>query len=165
MTRFPMLIFCVVLMGLIGGCINRTAPDTRAEEERVIRELENAGWKTIEAKDLEGLMSYIAEDAVALYSNIPLMTGKDAIRERWGTNFARPGFAMSGQPVKVEVARSGDLAYVQGTYSSTMNDASGKPVAGKGKYVAIYKKQPDGEWKIAVDIGNSDLPATTSSGE
>jgi ketosteroid isomerase-like protein len=29
----------------------------------------------------------------------------------------------------------------------------------KGKYVEIWKKQPDGSWKCAVDMFNSDLPA------
>jgi ketosteroid isomerase-like protein len=39
-----------------------------------------------------------------------------------------------------------------------MNDAGGKPVTDKGKYVVIYKRQPDGKWKIVLDTGNSDLP-------
>jgi hypothetical protein len=83
MSRYHMLIFYAVLLGLIGGCAKQTVPDTRAEDERVIRELENEGWKTIEAKDLEGFMSFIAEDAVGLYSNTPILNGKDTIRESW----------------------------------------------------------------------------------
>jgi ketosteroid isomerase-like protein len=40
-----------------------------------------------------------------------------------------------------------------------MNDPKGKPVNDKGKYVTVYGKQPDGKWKVVVDIFNSDLPA------
>jgi len=29
----------------------------------------------------------------------------------------------------------------------------------KGKYVTVYRKQPDGKWKVVADIFNSDLPA------
>jgi ketosteroid isomerase-like protein len=154
---------CVALLSAIVGCTKQPAPDTRAEDERVIRGLEIEGWKTIEAKNLEGLISYFAEDALALYANNPILIGKDAIRESWRTSLARPGFAMSGQPVRVVVSRGGDLAYVQGTYSLTVNNALGQPATDKGKYVVIYKKQPDGQWKLAVDTGNSDLPLPDTS--
>jgi len=57
------------------------------------------------------------------------------------------------------VAQSGELAYLSGTYELTLNDASGKPVKDRGKYVEVWKKQADGTWKATVDIWNSDLPA------
>ncbi len=59
----------------------------------------------------------------------------------------------------MEVARSGELAYLNGTYELTMNDASGKPANDRGKYVEVWKKQADGAWKCVADIWNSDLPA------
>ncbi|HTA95878.1 MAG TPA: DUF4440 domain-containing protein, partial [Verrucomicrobiae bacterium] len=57
---------------------------------------------------------------------------------------------------KVEVARSGDLAYDTGAYSFTRNDASGKPVTATGKYLVVWKKQADGKWKVIQDIDNRD---------
>ena len=33
-----------------------------------------------------------------------------------------------------------------------------EPTHDTGKYVEIWRKQPDGKWLIAVDISNSDLP-------
>ena len=41
----------------------------------------------------------------------------------------------------------------------TVNDAKGKPVTDRGKYVEAWKKQADGAWKVVEDIYNSDLPA------
>jgi ketosteroid isomerase-like protein len=41
-----------------------------------------------------------------------------------------------------------------------VHDRTGTPVTERGKYVAIWKKQPDGRWKAAVDTFNSDLPAS-----
>jgi ketosteroid isomerase-like protein len=58
----------------------------------------------------------------------------------------------------VEVAQSGDIGYTSGTYEFTMNDASGKPVNERGKYLEVWKKQADGKWKCVMDIWNSDLP-------
>jgi ketosteroid isomerase-like protein len=62
------------------------------------------------------------------------------------------GATVSMGDVKVEVARSGDLAYVVGTY------AFANPALDKGKFVDIWKKQADGSWKAVVAIFNSDLP-------
>ena len=138
---------------------------TREEDERMIHELGIEVWKAIEAKDLESLMSLVAEDALALYPNMPILEGKDAIREHYKTFFAIPNFKVSGQDLGVEVSRSGDLAYVRGTASSTTNDATGKQIVDKSKFIGILKKQPDGKWKIVVDIFNSDLPAPDLSTE
>ena len=59
----------------------------------------------------------------------------------------------------VEVARSGDLAYVTGTYELSETDAKGKPMTDKGKYLEVWKKQVDGNWKCVIDMFNSDLPS------
>jgi ketosteroid isomerase-like protein len=40
-----------------------------------------------------------------------------------------------------------------------VNDAAGNPVTVRGKWVGVWKKQADGQWKLVADIGNSDGPA------
>jgi ketosteroid isomerase-like protein len=72
---------------------------------------------------------------------------------------ADPNFKLQFEATKADVAKSGDIAYTQGTYSMTMSDPKTKqPVTDKGKYVTVYKKQADGSWKAVSDILNSDLP-------
>jgi len=73
-----------------------------------------------------------------------------------------PGAAISWKATKVEVAKSGDLACVSGTYDETMTDASGKSLKDHGKYVEVWKKQADGTWKVVADIWNSDLPVAAA---
>jgi len=41
-----------------------------------------------------------------------------------------------------------------------MNDASGKPINDRGKYLEVWEKQADGNWKCAADTWNSDLAAS-----
>jgi ketosteroid isomerase-like protein len=72
--------------------------------------------------------------------------------------YQTPGFSLNWQPVKVEVAQSGDLGYTYGTYQLTMNDPAGNPVTDRGKYITVWKKQADGSWKSVADMFNSDLP-------
>jgi ketosteroid isomerase-like protein len=68
---------------------------------------------------------------------------------------ANPGFALSFAPSKVEVSKSGDLAYEIGDYSLTFSDKKGKPLTTKAKYVVVWGKQADGSWKVLVDAPNT----------
>ena len=53
--------------------------------------------------------------------------------------------------------KSGEMARVSGTYELTKNDASGKPINDRGKYLEVWEKQTDGNWKCAADMWNSDV--------
>jgi ketosteroid isomerase-like protein len=72
-----------------------------------------------------------------------------------------PGLSLSWSPEKVEVSRSGDLAYTQGAYLLTAPDAKGKPMTDHGKTLEIWKKQADGSWKCIADMWSSNLPPTS----
>ena len=86
---------------------------------------------------------------------------KEAIRNGWKEMFASPGFIITWRPTRVQVGKSGEMAWVSGTYELTMNDASGKPINDRGKYLEVWEKQTDGNWKCAADMWNSDLAAST----
>jgi ketosteroid isomerase-like protein len=88
---------------------------------------------------------------------------KEAIRNTWKDLFAIPALVIAWKPTRVELGKSGDMAWVSGTYELTMNDASGKPMSDRGKYLEVWEKQADGNWKCAADIWNSDLPASVSA--
>jgi ketosteroid isomerase-like protein len=134
------------------------AADTKAEQ--ALRDADAAWSKAAESKDLDKTLSYYSDDATALPPNAPAATTKEAIRKLWQDMLATPGFVISWKATKVEVAKSGDLGFVSGTYEVTMNDASGKPVNDRGKYLEVWEKRADGKWKCGMDTWNSDLPAS-----
>jgi ketosteroid isomerase-like protein len=134
------------------------AADTKIEQ--ALRDLDIQWAKAVEAKDLDKTVSYYSDDAMVLPPNAAIATTKEAIRNIWKDLLASPGLVFTWKTTKVEVAKSGDMACLSGTYELTMNDASGKPVNDRGKYVEVWKKQTGGSWKVAVDIWNSDLPAS-----
>lgn len=154
---------CLALLLLSAAC-NQTPPDTRAADEAAIRDADAQWSKTAGTKDLEGTVAYYTDDATVLSPNAPMTTGKQAIRAVWA-ELLGPGTSIAWQANKAEVARSGDLSYIMGTYQLTMNDPQGNPVADKGKFVEVWKKQADGKWKVVADIFNSDLPATPAPAE
>jgi len=133
---------------------------TAQPAERMLRDLDAQWSKAAAAKDVERTIAYYSDDAVVLPPNGPSATTKEAIRKLWQDLLASPGFALSWKPTRVEASKSGDMAHVSGTYEFSINDASGKPFNDRGKYLEVWKKQADGNWKCAADMWNSDLAAS-----
>jgi len=131
-------------------------PDQRATDESTIRGLDADWLRAMVAKDATLTTSFYADGASLLAPGAPLATGKDAIQKAWAGLMGTPGFALTFDPIKIEVSRGGDLAYELGEYQLTMNDKQGKPQTVKGKYVVVWGKQPSGAWKALVDA-----PTTT----
>jgi ketosteroid isomerase-like protein len=85
------------------------------------------------------------------------MTGQDAIRKGMKEAEADPNWALTLQPVQVEVSKGGDLGYTRGTYVLNATDpVSKKAVTEKGRFVAIFRKEADGSWKAIQDINNAE---------
>jgi ketosteroid isomerase-like protein len=149
---------CIALLTFTLAC-QRQAPNTRAAIESTLKELDAQWSKAAAAKDLDKTVSYYADDAIVLPPNAPAATTKEAIKGVWKDMVTNAGYAGGWTATRVEVAQSGDLAYLSGTYDMTLNDAKGKPVKDRGKYVEVWKKQADGSWKTVADIWNSDPPS------
>ena len=139
----------------------QTQPDTRADET-AIRQADIDWAKAAAAKDVEKITTYYADDGTLYPPNAPMAAGKPAIKVAWTGMVNLPGFMISWVPSRVEVARSGDLAWSTGTYNMMLSVA-GLPPNDHGKYVVVWKKQQDGSWRAVADIFNSDLPATQSA--
>ena len=159
--KIKMLVLTLTLgLAAAGICM---AGDTKAEQS--LRDTDAAWSKAAASKDLDKTLSYYSDDATVLPPNAPIATTKEEIRKIWQDMLASAGLAISWKAIKVEVAKSGDLGFVSGTYELTMNDASGKPVTDKGKYVEVWEKKADGKWKCGTDTWNSDLPAPAPGAE
>ena len=87
--------------------------------------------------------------------NAHVVSGPEARRKAWAALFAPAELVFYNAATKVEAARSGDLAYETGTFEESFKDATGTPVKVVGKYVVVWKKQPNGQWKAIVDIFNT----------
>jgi uncharacterized protein (TIGR02246 family) len=134
----------------------------RATPEDAVRAADQQWLRVFAAKDLEKSVAFCTDDGSVLAPNAPIATGRDAIGKLFSGFFALPGFNISWQPAKAQVAKSGELGYTSGTYQMAFNDPAGKPVSDKGKYVTVWQKQSDGRWKVVLDVFNSDLPVTAS---
>lgn len=130
-----------------------TQVDLRAEEQ-AIREQARKYLQGATNKDPGAVASLFAQDGVFLYPGMPLVRGQSALREAFSTFMRTPGFALTFEPTRLEVAQAGDLAYELGTYRLAM-DAPGGRVDDIGKYVTVWKKAGD-HWEIVVDAPSND---------
>ncbi len=106
----------------------------------------------------DGWTSYFTPDARQFHVR-GVSVGMREIREAAARAFADTNARLVWHPVYAEVGRSADLGYTVGRWESRSLGADGKwATAGTGNYVTIWRRQPDGSWKAAVDIGNQDAP-------
>ena len=164
-TQIVVLLVLVGLLSFVTDCQKQaeTAADTRSADEASLKNPDAEWSKAAGAKDVDKTASYYSDDVLVLPPNMPSIQGKQQAHAMWQGMFGVPGFAGSWKSSRVEIARSGDLGYQTGTYEFSETDASGKPATDKGKYLEVWKKQPDGSWKCIIDMFNSDLPSTAPS--
>lgn len=116
-------LFLAVGIALMSFALSGAAVvDTKIEQ--TLRDLDAEWSAAAGAKDLDKTVSYYSDDAVVLPPNAPSATTKQAIRSAWKELLTSPGVAISWTATKVEVAKSGDLACVTGTYEDTMTSAA-----------------------------------------
>ena len=157
------LLFPVALILTLAACTQAPppAPDTREADAKAIRDAEATVLKAWNAKDVDKVAAFYAENASFLAPNMPTMNGVAAFKPTIKEMTSDPNFAMAFAATKVEVSKSSDYGYSQGTYTLTTTDAkSKKAMTEKGKYLTVYQKQADGSWKAVADTFNADGPAT-----
>jgi ketosteroid isomerase-like protein len=52
----------------------------------------------------------------------------------------------------VHIGVSGDLAWETGTSRVTMQHGKSAPVTVTGRYLAVWKRDPEGRWRIRADL-------------
>jgi len=95
---------------------------------------------------VEAFMESANEDVRFYRMNAFPVVGKSAVR----ATLAEWTGELIWQPAAGDVAQSGDLGY---TYGVAEYHGSGKP-AESSSYLRIWKKPPDGQWLVVLDITN-----------
>lgn len=130
-------------LGQTNGGQTAVPADTREDDARAIQAVDDATKRAAQAKDANAVVdTWYGDDGSALYPNMPICTGKEALRKQWAAMLAAPGFAVDWQITKVEVSRSGDLAYTPFTYQMTMQGPDGKPIHDRGKVWPFGRNSP-----------------------
>ncbi|HLZ51904.1 MAG TPA: hypothetical protein VKP61_14220 [Candidatus Acidoferrum sp.] len=102
----------------------------------------------LNAHDPVKTTSFDASNVISMECGSPSTVGIEADREGFKTGFAHdPFWKVSLINETVDVASSGDLAVYRGTYNED-NSHAGVLMTHKTNFIAEFKRQSDGSWKI-----------------
>ena len=127
--------------------------DTEYEKGKLIQTDKDFSEFSVNNGAGEAFNQYLTENALALPAGKNPVQGLKDIYIMMKKN--QENYTLEWSPQNGEVAKSGELGYTWGTYILSYKDKNGEEQKNYGKYLNIWKKQPDGDWKVAVDIGNS----------
>jgi ketosteroid isomerase-like protein len=98
----------------------------------------------------QAYQSRLSDDARIHRPGVMPVAGKDALRD-W---LARQTMTLSGEPIKADVSRSGDLGYAYGNYEL------GGAQPQKGYFARVWKRDAKGQWRIVMDTVSPLPPGT-----
>ncbi len=102
----------------------------------------------LNAHDPVKTTAYDAPNVISMECGSPSTVGIEADREGFKMGFAHdPLWKVSLIDETVDVASSGDLAVYRGTYNED-NSRAGVLMTHKTNFLAEFKRQSDGSWKI-----------------
>jgi uncharacterized protein (TIGR02246 family) len=121
---------------------------------RMIRAMDREFMENVAAKEAARVAAIYAEDACILMPGRPIIRGKAEILAFWKAALDGPVDAITLDTTQIEV--SGPVAYGLGKNTIRLKPGGETLREEKGKYVAIYRRQRDGEWKLVVDSYSND---------
>ena len=120
--------------------------ETPAEAVRAMVEAEKNFYKVGQEKGTRAaFLEFLAEDGIIF------RPGPVKGRESW-TKRTETGFDLVWEPTFAAIARSADFGYDSGPAKWRANKQEAK-FSGYGHFISIWKKQQDGSWKVALDVG------------
>ncbi len=145
---------CLLVVCTAGCKVTGGSQDARAAGEQGIRDVVNRTMAAVVEGDMPKYLRFFDPNGAHVLPNRPIDYG---VAERKG-GFP-PGYAITMRIEKVEVARSGDLGYAFGDYQQARQDAkTGELKHLTGKWMTVFRRQPDGSWGAVADTYNVDTP-------
>jgi len=126
------------------------------EAERIVKKNNRRFSEGIRTQDLGTIEHMYTEDAVLMPPNNVMVTGRRGSREFWSAAI-KMGLREATLST-LDARRSGDEIREIGSYRLRIAPEGRKAFEDVGKYMVIWKAEPDGSWKLQQDIWNSDLP-------
>ncbi len=148
----------VALVGMV-GCASPPPAPPPVDLDAARQELMDADRAWVETRnDAAAFAATFTDDAVFLPPNAPRVNGPADIQEVVTMLLGLPGFSIMWEASSAHVSEGGDLGYTLGTYEMTLDDPDSNPTSVLGKYLTVWRKQADGQWKVTADTFNEDAP-------
>jgi len=120
-------------------------------------ELEARFAKDVAARGGAAFADWFAGDGVALGNGAAPLIGRVAIMK--SANWLAKDYMLTWTPTDAMMGPSGDMGYTWGHFEGRSKDAAGNPVVTTGRYITMWRKELDGNWKVVLDAGSNEPAA------
>ena len=176
--RMRCLLYQLVVVAALAACANDADDGAMTEQEShgaaapraadpaevrlAIDSINTVVMAALKAEDNAKMLEQMAPDAIVMLDNHPAWDGRAAIDEHGRAFFENVD--IQDAVIRTEhVEVSGDLAVESGSLVLTFQPKNGPVMTDSAKFVTVWKRQGNGEWKIFRDISNSNLPAGSAT--
>lgn len=162
MKRSPAHVAAVCILTAVGA-----PAQERASVEADLAAIADFNRRYVQAindGDIDTLAALTTDDHVMLAPNRPPLVGKAALVQAMTRAFEQTEIDESWTPVETVI--DGDLAYQRGTYvvRARPKGSDAEMRATTGSFLRIYRRQPNGEWRMTRDVFNTHPLPETSNG-
>ena len=112
----------------------------------------------MKANDAEALGRLVTEDAVLMPPHDQPVVGRQGVIDWFAGVVKQARTTAVGVPQR-EVIMAGDVGIERGSFTwQVAPTGGGAPIEDRGNYLAVWRRQSDGSWKVTREIWNSTLP-------
>lgn len=158
-ARLPRRWFLALPLTVLFACAH-TQPAPRVDEAAAARTAiaaaNDAYARALVRGDARAMAAVFAADGKIIpVTERGFVTGRDAI-EAYQAKRLQGRRYVDVVITTVQLDVSGDLAWETGTSRVRIQQGEGAPVTLTGRYLAVWKRQPDGGWLIQADLPVTD---------
>jgi ketosteroid isomerase-like protein len=136
---------------LLGLTLFATSAYTTSDRDELLAADRRLARATAIAGVIDAFVPALTDDAAYLHPGAPLLRGRRAIRAFLGT--AAPLAGLTWTPAFADISARGTLGY---TYGWTQWGTQ------QGKYLACWRKQPDGAWLVSAYVRTVPVPPSAA---
>lgn len=146
-------------LGAAIACAPSAPPANAPEDLAAVNSLRDKFVQTFNAGDATAAGNLYTTDAIAAQNHQPTENGREAIVK--GLQGLFSAYSVKFTLTPDETKTMGDFAYDWGHYTFALTpkaEGTPAPPPDEGRYLVLIRKDSDGQWRVARDIGNSSLP-------
>jgi ketosteroid isomerase-like protein len=129
--------------------------DTTVKPGKVLLfELEARFAKDVAARGGAAFADWFAGDGVALGNAAAPLIGNVAIAK--SATWSPKNYQLTWTPTGAMMGPSGDMGYTWGHFEGHSKDVNGNAVNTSGRYITMWRREPDGKWKVVLDAGSNE---------
>src|SRR2546428_3650807 len=144
------LLAAALTLAVTFAACGSASSDLSDADKAAIRSASQKYVETANAQNVDGWLQLVSDNAVFMPLNHAPVEGRKAIGDWLNATIKSLG-ATKLSVTPADIDGRGDVAFVRGAYSTTLNGA----VTGTGNYMEVWQKEPDGAWRIIRDVWNT----------